>query len=77
MSDQDGRQRISGQTFDDSDQILQVCREPMKFTRRRQETNVSDACPFSQFVTDEHPPGSKSKIGTAGNAASNPWPDVK
>ena len=30
--------------LDDSDQILQVCREPMKFTR--QETNASDHLPI-------------------------------
>ena len=36
--------QLSGQTFDDSDQILQVCRDPMKFTRCRQETNTSNTC---------------------------------
>ena len=42
--------QISGQTFDDSEQMLQVCCGPMKFTRSRHETNTPDTCPFSQFV---------------------------
>ena len=45
--------QLSGQTFDDSGQILQVCCEPTKVTRRRQETNNSDTCPFSQFIVNK------------------------
>ena len=45
--------QLAGPTFDDSDQILQVCCEPMKFNRSRQETNTSNTCPVWQFVADE------------------------
>ena len=45
--------QLAGPTFDDSDQILQVCCEPMKFNRSRQETNTSNTCPVLQFVADE------------------------
>ena len=44
------------QRFDDSDQILQVCCETMKFNRSRQETNTSNTCPVLQT---KHPPVSE------------------
>ena len=45
--------QLPGPTIDGSDQILQVCCEPMKFNRSRQETNTSNTCPVLQFVADE------------------------
>ena len=45
--------QLSGQTFDDSDQILQVCCDTMKFSWSPQETKTSNTCPFSQFVADK------------------------
>ena len=53
MSTQDGRHPTCWPNVDDSDQILQVCCEPMKFNRSRQETNTSNTCPVLQFVADE------------------------
>ena len=45
--------QLPGPTIDGSDQILQVCCEPMKSNRSRQETSTSNTCPVLQFVADE------------------------
>ena len=70
--------QLPGQTFDDSDQVLQICCEPMKFTQSRQETNTSNFCPLSQFVADKTSTKvGNNKTGTVGNAASNHSRDGK
>ena len=53
--------QLPGPTFDNSDQILQVCCEPMKFNRSRQETNTSNTCTVLQFVVDETSTGVSNK----------------